>query len=464
MSKFPSHITSIPWNIVKINADEVWAKGFTGDGVVIGHLDTGVNYNHDDLKDHMWRNDLEFFGTASVDDDTNGFVDDIYGYDFYDEEGDPIDENGHGTHTAGTIAGDGTAGQQTGVAPDARIMVLKVTDINGNGFESDGWRAIQYAIDNKVDVISISLGWLHQWNPNRGKWREAFDNALQEGIIAAAAAGNERVGGDPPPDNIRTPGDVPPPWLHNDQYLQGERSGVVTVGATDALDNYTTFSSYGPVSWESWLPWNDYPYIPEMGLLDPDISAPGVSITSLSLTDNSGYVGGFGWSGTSMSTPHVAGVMALLLSANSELDPATLDYLIETSALDRGPSGKDKDYGSGRINALAALLADTVGNIPVTLSILPAFPNPFQASTTIQFDLPFPGEVKLKVYDIAGRLTKTIIDDEGFPSIGRFSRVWDGTDNGGNRVANGFYFVWLEMKPAGGQIVERASRKIVYIR
>lgn len=350
-------IKSIVWNVLKINADDVWALGYTGQGVVVAILDTGVNYNHVDLQDHMWTNNDEIPGN-SVDDDGNGYVDDYYGYNFAYDTGNPMDDHGHGTHCAGTIAGDGTAGTQTGVAPDAMIMALKVLDNYGSGSESDVWEAIQYAVDNGAWVMSMSIGWQHAWSPNRSQWRSVIDNARTAGLIAAVAAGNERQTGDPAPDNIRTPGDVPPPWINPDQPTPwGGTSGVVTVGATDSDDDIASFSSYGPVTWEDVSPYNDWDYPP--GLYDPDVSAPGVNITSLDYSNNTGYVSG--WSGTSMAAPHVAGTMALMLQKNPNLTPEDIDQILETTAVDLGSTGKDNDYGAGRIDALAAVNAVSGG-------------------------------------------------------------------------------------------------------
>ena len=345
-------VPSIEWNISLINAPSVWAMGFTGAGVTVGHFDTGVNYTHVDLADHIWINSDET-PSNGLDDDGNGYVDDYYGYDFAGNDADPRDGHGHGTHTAGTVASDGTAGDSCGVAPDAQIMGLKVLDDTGNGAESDVWEGIQYAVDNGARVMTFSIGWVHAWNPDRQSWRDAFDAALAAGVIAAVAAGNERTSGDPPPDNVRTPGDVPPPWLHADQTLTGGLSGVVTVGATTAGDNYANFSSYGPVSWEGETPWFDYPHNPEMGLIDPDVAAPGVDVTSCAYYSNTGYISGY--SGTSMACPHVAGLMALMLSKNPGLTPAETDSIIEMTAIERGPAGKDNDYGAGRINCLDAV-------------------------------------------------------------------------------------------------------------
>lgn len=345
-------VPSIEWNISLINAPSVWAMGFTGAGVVVGHFDTGVNYTHIDLADHMWVNSDET-PSNGLDDDGNGYIDDYYGYDFAYNDGDPRDAGGHGTHTAGTVASDGTAGDSCGVAPDAQIMGLKVLDDGGNGSESDVWEAIQYAIDNGARVMTFSIGWMHRWSPDRPSWRNAFDAALAAGLVAAVAAGNERSSGDPAPDNVRTPGDVPPPWLHPDQTLTGGLSDVVTVGATNSGDNIANFSSFGPVSWEGISPWLDYPHNPEMGLIDPDVCAPGVNVTSCAYYNNTGYISGY--SGTSMACPHVAGLMALMISKNPSLTPAEVDSIVEVTAVELGAAGKDNNYGAGRINCLDAV-------------------------------------------------------------------------------------------------------------
>jgi len=137
---------------------------------------------------------------------------------------------------------------------------------------------------------------------------------------------------------------------------------VITAGATDGSDNRADFSSIGPVTWENVSPWYDYPHNPQMGLMDPDVCAPGVSITSLQHSSNTGYVGGSDWSGTSMSCPHVAGLLALMLSKNTNLTPAQMDSIVETTALELGSSGKDNYYGAGRIRALEAVNAVPSGD------------------------------------------------------------------------------------------------------
>lgn len=331
----------ITWNVTKVNVPAVWALGYTGAGVKVGVLDTGVNFNHVDLADHMW-SDPSYPN---------------HGYDFVNNDNNPMDDHGHGTHCAGTVAGDGTAGSQTGMAPNATIMALKVLNSGGSGTESGVWAAIQFTVDNGGDVISMSLGWQHSWGVDRASWRNSFNNALAAGVIAAVAAGNEgdQLGSYPIPDNVRTPGDCPPPWLNPDQTLTGGVSAVVCVGATDINDLNSSFTSRGPVTWSAISPFNDYAYNPGIGLIRPDVAAPGSNIKSLDYASNNGYADG--WSGTSMATPCVAGVMALMLQKNPGLTPAEIDIALETTALELGTSGKDNVYGSGRINALAAINA-----------------------------------------------------------------------------------------------------------
>ncbi|MBE0639073.1 MAG: S8 family serine peptidase [Bacteroidales bacterium] len=328
----------ITWNVLKVNAQLVWALGYDGEGVIVSVIDTGVNYNHVDLVNNVWENP-EF---------------PFHGYNFVSNNNNPMDDHGHGTHCAGTVAGDGTAGSQTGVAPGATIMCLKVLDAGGGGNESSVWAAVQFSVEHGANVMSLSLGWQHSWGPNRTAFRQAFDNGLAAGLIASVAAGNEgnQQGSYPIPDNVRTPGDCPPPWLHPDQTLTGGISSVVCVGATNSSDVIAGFSSRGPLTWSTIAPYNDYAYQPGMGLIRPDLCAPGVGIKSLAHYSNTGYESG--WDGTSMATPAVAGVMALMLQKNNLLEPAEMNQILEETALVLQP-GKNNTTGSGRVDALAAV-------------------------------------------------------------------------------------------------------------
>ncbi|OYT16145.1 MAG: hypothetical protein B7C24_09300 [Bacteroidetes bacterium 4572_77] len=329
-------VDEITYNVSKVNADDVWALGYTGEGIIVSVIDCGVNYNHVDLSDHMWDGGDDY---------------PLHGYDFYNNDNDPMDDNSHGTHCAGTVAGDGTAGSQTGMAPDATIMACKALNAGGGGNESDVWAAIEFSVEQGAHVISMSLGWPHSYNPDRETWRNTYDNALAAGVVAAVAAGNEG-GSVNDPDDVRTPGDCPPPWLNPDQTLEGGISAVVCVGATNSGDGLASFSSRGPVTWINVDPFNDYPFNPELGLLRPDVSAPGVDIKSCDAFNNDDYTM---MSGTSMATPGVAGVMALILSKNPDLSPAEICMILETTAVDLGDEGKDNLFGSGRIDALDAI-------------------------------------------------------------------------------------------------------------
>ncbi|MEO0088773.1 MAG: S8 family serine peptidase [candidate division WOR-3 bacterium] len=331
---------AITYGVRKIRAPEVWALGYTGQGIVVGLIDTGVNYNHLDLRDHMWEDPNYPY----------------HGWNFEQNNNNPIDNHGHGTHCAGTIASDGTAGTQCGVAPDAQIMALRVRTVADTIAESQVWQAMEFVIspplspENGGDLISMSLGWMISWNPRQAIWRTNCNNVGAAGIPMIVAAGNEQYIS--PPNSCRCPGNVPSPWRHPQNGAQGAQSDVISIGATDSLDNIASFSSRGPVTWQNVPPFNDYPYPP--GLKKPDVSAPGVDVLSCDYQNNSGYRL---MSGTSMATPHVAGTVALMLSKNPELTPREIDSILQTTAVDLGLPGKDTLFGAGRIDAYNAVMA-----------------------------------------------------------------------------------------------------------
>lgn len=342
----------IAWGVSQINAPAVWDEGYTGEGILVAVVDTGVNYNHTDLADHLW---------------DGGETYPNHGFDYANNDNDPMDDNGHGTHCSGSVLGDGTSGTQTGVAPDATLMCLKVLDGGGFGDYADVWSSLDFALANGVDVISMSLGWTNLAAAPRATFRQSFDGLNLAGMINAVAAGNERGWSPAIPDNVRTPGTVPSPWRNPDEVEEGTRGGVITIGATQSNDNIANFSSQGPVTWAAVAPFNDYPYGGgSVGLFKPDVSAPGVSITSLAHNSNTAYAGGASWSGTSMATPHVAGVIALMLNKWEELSPVEADSILQTTSLDLGTTGKDNDYGAGRVRA--DLAVDAVVGITGTVS------------------------------------------------------------------------------------------------
>ena len=326
----PLPVGNIECGVNLMRAPEVWNDlGITGEGVVVGIIDSGACLTHPDLANQIWDN-VDEIPNNGIDDDNNGYIDDMVGWDFWGNDNNVSDSNGHGTHTTGTVAGDGTNGTTTGMAPDVSMMILRISF--SLSAESMVWEAMQYAVDNDADVITASIGWLHAWNPDRPMWRNVCENTIAAGTVVIYAAGNE--GCSIPPDEIRTPGDVP---------------AIITVGATDCGDNLPGFSSCGPVTWQNIPPWNDCPYPP--GCIKPTIAAPGVSTISTSL-NCFGYTS---LTGTSMSTPHVAGAVALILQANPDLDPAQVKEILQLTAVDFGVPGMENNFGAGRVDAFEAV-------------------------------------------------------------------------------------------------------------
>ena len=329
-------------NIFMVNADKVWKKGYTGKGVIVAVIDSGVNYKHEDLKDHLWDGGAQY---------------PYHGYNFIDDNNNPMDDYGHGTHCAGTVCGDGTAGINTGIAPDATLMCLKALNNKGTGNVSSISNAMQFAIENHADIINMSLGIPGPSVTDKTMLRRICDNALELGVIASVAAGNYGNKTDlyQIPNNILAPADCPPPWLHPDQQVnKGGLSCVVSVGAVDWWEKIYEGSSQGPVTWTN-TEYNDYPYGGgSIGLIRPDICAPGVGIKSLDHNNNNNYNLK---SGTSMAAPCVAGVMALMLEKYPNLTPAEICEKLETTAK-KLTETKSNLFGSGLIDAYAALFGN----------------------------------------------------------------------------------------------------------
>lgn len=331
--------TDTGWGVKKINAPQVWDLGITGAGVLVGILDSGVNYNHVDLADHLWN---------------GGPLYPNHGYDFYDDDNDPMDESGHGTQCAGIVAGDGTAGTQTGVAPDATVMCLRI-----GGTESTIWAGSDFAILHGAHVISSSYSWKYPMDPDYVAWRDQAVAELAAGLIRANSIGNQgnQLPTYPIPYNIATPGNCPAAWLHPDQTLIGDVSSTMGCGAVEDTDIIKDYSGRGPAAWErADFPfyYQDYPWDNgnQMGLLKPDVCAP-TDVPSLSRTNNTGYTSGF--SGTSAATPHLGGAMCLILSADTMQTPEIVTQRLQMNAVELGDPGKDNVYGAGRIDVFAAI-------------------------------------------------------------------------------------------------------------
>ncbi|RKZ35267.1 hypothetical protein DRQ33_00025 [bacterium] len=346
--------TANAWQITHTNVDDAWSTGYTGEGVVVAIMDTGIDYDHPDLTNRMWTNPGETPGNG-IDDDSNGYTDDYYGYDFFDHDSDPMDNPSdvhHGTMCAGMAVGDGASGWNTGAAPGARVMAIRVG--NGSSFagSSDEIDAFQYVVENGADVASMSYG-SYPNNSVKDYYRyviNAIFGAAGVPLTVAAGNGNGAGGHYSPPYDISTPADIPPPWYN--ASTSDPAGPVLAVGATNLSDEIADFSSYGPTVWDfnsSYTSgWHDYPA--SSPLMKPDISAPGDNIITTS------YGGGYEYSwGTSFSCPFLAGITALLLSKNGELTPREIDSVLEVTALDISDPGRDNYSGAGMVNADSAL-------------------------------------------------------------------------------------------------------------
>ncbi len=377
-------------NITKVKADQVWELGYTGAGVVVAVVDSGVNYNHLDLADHLWDGGEEF---------------PHHGYDIVNNDNDPMDDKGHGTHCAGTVLGDGTAGSLTGMAPEATLMCVK--SIRGDGFGGAVNIAggMEWSVEHGCDLISMSLGMVGAGVADKEILRRTCEAILDAGIVALVCAGNEGMNilqiMYPIPNNVRVPASCPPPYLDPDQLANpGPLSCVVAVGAVNYNDAAADFTSQGPVTWQD-TEFGDYAYNPGIGLIRPDVCAPGVGIKSLDYENTSGYTN---MDGTSQATPCVAGIVALMLQKNPELTPAEICRILEETSVKLTPT-KSNITGVGRVDALAAVNAvpawDGVEETALNANL---FPNPTRDNVTIQCE----GMKQVEIYSIDGRLVQSL--------------------------------------------------------
>ncbi len=273
---------SLLYGMSQIDAPSAWDTRTSASGVVVAVIDTGVRYTHQDLAGNMWINTAENTGTGGVDDDGNGYIDDIYGINtIINGSGDPMDDHGHGTHVAGTIGAVGNnATGVSGVAWDVQLMAVKFLASNGSGSTSNAIEGITYAINQNADIMNNSWG--------GGGFSTLLLNAIQsardQGIIFVAAAGNNNTNNDSTPH-------YPSSYASNN---------VVAVGSTTSSESRSSFSNYG--------------------FKTVDVFAPGSSIYSTDFASDSSYSYK---SGTSMATPMVSGVFALLKAQfpASEMDP-----------------------------------------------------------------------------------------------------------------------------------------------
>ncbi len=315
-----------------IGAKNVWSTyGFTGTGIRIGGLDTGVDINHSDLSGKMINNspgDPTYpGGWAEFDGDGNMIPGSV-----------PHDSDEHGTHTSGSMVGGNASGYDIGVAPGASLMHGLVIPSGSGSFtqvaggmewiiDPDG----NPATDDGAQVVNMSLG----GTGTHDAMVAPTDNMVAAGVFPSFSIGNSG----PSSNTTGSPGNVP---------------SAFGVGATDSTDTIAGFSSRGPVTW------NSPPYVGTW--VKPDMSAPGVKVYSTVPGGDWQWTSPAGdWSGTSMAAPHLAGSVALMIQANPSMTVDTIKQLLAQTAIDLGTPGKDNDYGYGRVNTFTAVTAALAG-------------------------------------------------------------------------------------------------------
>jgi len=324
---------------VDINVVNAWSLTTGSPSIIVAVVDTGVRYTHQDLANNMWTNPGETPGD-NIDNDNNGFVDDVFGIDGTNQTGDPFDFNNHGTHVSGTIAATANnPGGHVGVAYGTRIMALDASTTGGFLSLSGIIRCIQYAIDNGASVINASYG-SGQFSQSE---YDIISSADQADIVFVAAAGNDGQDNDNAP-KFPASYDLP---------------NIISVAAIDRNGNLAGFSNFGAVT--------------------VDLGAPGVEILSSTAASDASYEE---FQGTSMAAPHVTGVVALLRS----VDPSASVVEIRSRLLSTAaplPSLDGRTATGGMVDTLAALQTVADNNLEIVISSS----EPLVAGRTIPFTI-----------------------------------------------------------------------------
>jgi serine protease len=391
-----------------IGMEDAWEVTSGSSSIVVAVLDTGVAYENYAIPSYernsylkrgvssyqiapdlagtsFWLNEDEIPGNG-LDDDGNGYVDDVNGWDFINNDAHPNDNNFHGTHVTGTIAQTtGNAYGVAGIASHTAIMPVKVLDYKGDGTDLTVADGIYYAVNNGAKIISLSLG-----GPDPSTILEdACENAYDNGVVVVAASGNDGLG--------------------SVDYPAGYDSYVIAVGATRYDETKASYSNFG----------SSLDLVAPGGDLGVDQNEDGYADGVLQQTfkpyeDFTSRADPTDWSlyyflqGTSMATPHVSGVAALLLALDSSLTPTQVRHALESTAEDKGDSGRDNVYGWGLIDAKAALLS--IAKPHLLLSVSPSQIN-YAAGQSITLGVTVFNEFKLP---LDSTLTLTITGPSGY--------------------------------------------------
>ncbi|MGB0839531.1 MAG: S8 family peptidase, partial [Chitinophagales bacterium] len=365
----PNDLNTNQWHLEKINAPQAWDLNMGNSDVVIAIVDDAVLLNHEDLENQIWENTAEIPNNG-VDDDENGYVDDLHGWDASDEDNNPnppsnatVESFSHGTHCAGIAAAQ--TNNNKGIASigfGVKIMAVK-TASSGDGFLDAAVAGVAYAIAANADIISMSWG---SYGHSQTE-QILFNVAHEKGIVLVAAAGNEDT---------------------DDSLYPAAYNHVISVAASNSSDKRANFSNYGSTI---------------------DLIAPGTQILSTVIggIDNYDY-----FSGTSMATPLVAGLSALLLSANSSLSPTDIESCMKTTALniDANNGGFEGKLGAGRINAAAALACAMDEEIPNTPTAQISGSQTINLGETATLNITFTGQAPFS-FNYSNETSDTTIND-----------------------------------------------------
>ena len=390
------------WYFAHTHALEAWdiVRGDTTRHSVIAIVDTGIDWEHDDLQPNIWVNEPEDLNgngifdpgdNNGIDDDGNGFVDDVIGWDFGANDNNPSENNLlHGSAVA-SVASEATDNDVLGAGMgfSARLMAIKAADSNGN-FPVDIWQGIVYAADNGAQIINCSWG-----TTSYNQYEQDIINAVwaEDALVIASAGGNS----------------------NNTPIYPAAYDHVMAVSATDQSDRKASFAGFG-----EWV----------------DICAPGIDIFVISGNDYQSH------NGTSYSAAMVSGLAALVRAWYPDYSNDETEDLIKDSAdpIDHLNPGFEGLLGAGRINAYNCVERTGVDypdeNLPFAM-YLRSSPNPFNPSTTICYSLPAQSDVRIEIYNIIGQRITTLLDSNR--EAGYHSVAWDAS-----AFTSGVYFARLE--------------------
>ena len=350
-----------------IDMESAWEIEQGDSTVVVAIIDTGIKLDHPDLAGRIWMNYNEIPDNG-IDDDGNGYIDDVQGWDMANDDNLPTDDFGHGTNVAGIVGANGNNEiGYAGVDWNCKVMVLKGLSNENWGYYSWWAAAIYYAVDNGANVINMSLGGTEY----SATFQESVDYALDNNVVVVACMMNTNS---------------------NTTYYPAGFAGVIAVGATNPNDERAH-----PFYWSATSGSNYGEHI--------SVTAPGNYIYGLHYLSNTNF--NTYWGGTSQATPHVAALAALLLAQDNNHTPAQIKSIIELSAEDQvgdpaeDTPGWDQYYGHGRINAYNALLSVNVNEVRSEVEKISVFPNPAQR----EFTVTFPAETQqIEIINLQGQV------------------------------------------------------------